>query len=328
VHTPVNSLCDDHSTCTDDVCTVTSGCVYSAHVFFCGNGVKEDPTACGSCGSPAEQCDGGDLGGATCPTPTYHGGTPICRADCTLDFDTTVGTQGGCWRCGNGRIEPGETCDGGNLNGTPGYGCPTNCATLCGDHVVQSNEQCDDGNRTDGDGCSSQCKLEYQYEGGGGEAKDCNLEWGVLGATPGATVTCADGSMACDQDGTINSSCRFAVSYCFNVYPGRPGAPACMPSNLATYQLWGASLSGSAMLDAATQTAVLDKLRSTLVLVLGTTVTASGPVRTVSPALLDLNLCGSLMLDVPLGQSRALAVQTNDSANVVDQDVMTFSCTQ
>ena len=31
---------------------------------------------------------------------------------------------------------------------------------LCGDAVVQAAEQCDDGNRDDGDGCDGLCSVE------------------------------------------------------------------------------------------------------------------------------------------------------------------------
>lgn len=31
---------------------------------------------------------------------------------------------------------------------------------VCGDGIVKDNEGCDDGNTIDGDGCSSQCKIE------------------------------------------------------------------------------------------------------------------------------------------------------------------------
>ena len=34
------------------------------------------------------------------------------------------------------------------------------CHPRCGDGAVQKDEQCDDGNRTDNDGCSSNCQLE------------------------------------------------------------------------------------------------------------------------------------------------------------------------
>ncbi len=69
--------------------------------------------------------------------------------------------------CGNGRVEPGETCDDGNT--TAGDGCNATCQVevipepepCCGDGHVDAGEECDDGNTTGGDGCDSVCKIEH-----------------------------------------------------------------------------------------------------------------------------------------------------------------------
>ncbi len=88
-------------------------------------------------------------------------------------------------KCGNGVRESGEECDDGNLqngDGCPvdcsyiedGYGCPPSggaCWLLnppepppeddkCGDYELNEGEQCDDGAKDDGDGCSSTCQIE------------------------------------------------------------------------------------------------------------------------------------------------------------------------
>ena len=50
------------------------------------------------------------------------------------------------------------TCDG--------YGLPwdsVKCTPICGDGLIRLEEECDDGNGISGDGCSSQCKVEYFY---------------------------------------------------------------------------------------------------------------------------------------------------------------------
>ncbi len=59
--------------------------------------------------------------------------------------------------CGNGRVDPGEGCDDGNV--TPIDSCTTACQKArCGDGVVHVGvETCDDGNRNDGDACKSNC---------------------------------------------------------------------------------------------------------------------------------------------------------------------------
>ncbi len=68
----------------------------------CGNGVLD----------PGEECDGDELGEATCADLGFGGGTLACREDCS--FDTS-----GCEplpTCGNGVLDPGEECDGVDLD--------------------------------------------------------------------------------------------------------------------------------------------------------------------------------------------------------------------
>lgn len=61
--------------------------------------------------------------------------------------------------CGDGRVDPGESCDDGNL--IDGDGCESDCTdtriALCGNGVIEGDEVCDDGNLVDGDGCESDC---------------------------------------------------------------------------------------------------------------------------------------------------------------------------
>ncbi|OIO42138.1 hypothetical protein AUJ62_01415 [Candidatus Pacearchaeota archaeon CG1_02_32_21] len=77
--------------------------------------------------------------------------------------------------CGNGIINGGEVCDGDSKecvdsNGYSGsQSCNIQCDGFdsctaneyCGDNTVNGNEQCDDGNKVNGDGCSSFCLIEY-----------------------------------------------------------------------------------------------------------------------------------------------------------------------
>jgi len=60
--------------------------------------------------------------------------------------------------CGNGTLEAGEQCDDGNL--MPYDGCSPQCQNegLCGDGSIQIGEVCDDGNRVDLDFCDNRCR--------------------------------------------------------------------------------------------------------------------------------------------------------------------------
>ncbi len=69
-------------------------------------GADLEPAICGDgARQSSEECDGDDLGGATCVGLGLSSGTPHCRHDCTLDATSCVG-------CGNGYVDPGEECDG------------------------------------------------------------------------------------------------------------------------------------------------------------------------------------------------------------------------
>jgi len=68
--------------------------------LVCGDGIR----------SNAEECDGADVGGASCGSRGLGEGELGCRIDCTVDL-------GGCTACGNGAIDPGEDCDGDELGG-------------------------------------------------------------------------------------------------------------------------------------------------------------------------------------------------------------------
>ncbi|MBU0536102.1 MAG: DUF4215 domain-containing protein [Nanoarchaeota archaeon] len=60
--------------------------------------------------------------------------------------------------CGNDVIESGEECDDGNQVNLDG--CDSACMLECGNGIIEGTEECDDGNRIDGDDCSSTCTNE------------------------------------------------------------------------------------------------------------------------------------------------------------------------
>ncbi len=93
---------------------------------------------------------------------------------CRLDCRTA--------RCGDTVIDTGEQCDDGNRVSCDGCSnlCQVELGGDCGDGLVASvcGETCDDGNPLGGDGCSAQCLLE-RIPGGGSVRTDCHVEWRV-----------------------------------------------------------------------------------------------------------------------------------------------------
>jgi cysteine-rich repeat protein len=95
----------------------------------------------------------------------------------------------GLWKsladsCGNGIVEPNEACDDGN--NTDGDGCSATCQTVCGDGKKVGKEECDDGNTQDGDGCSKACvaSLGYAQTKPGQSCAAILAAWKADGDTP------------------------------------------------------------------------------------------------------------------------------------------------
>ncbi|MCD6499090.1 MAG: SUMF1/EgtB/PvdO family nonheme iron enzyme [Deltaproteobacteria bacterium] len=93
--------------------------------------------------------------------------------------------------------------------------------SVCGDGVVIGNEGCDDGNQEDGDGCSTQCKVEKGWACAQGSPTVCHTMCGDnmvvgseecdgtdLGGQSCQGLGLGDGDLAC------STNCRYDTSAC------------------------------------------------------------------------------------------------------------------
>jgi cysteine-rich repeat protein len=217
-----NEECDDGNNGASDGCNATcqfegsacvpretpgvasesiESCVCSTDSFCCSN-AWDSPcvnTAINSCGvNCGDECTPHSGPGSNDPQVTQC----VCAADsfcCEVAWDTTCVTvaESSCSACvppvcGNAILEAGEQCDDGNLSGNDG--CSSLCAienAICGNHAVEVGEECDDGGTGSGDGCSSSC----QFEGHACVAHDTP---GVASETVEACVCAAD-SFCCSN---------------------------------------------------------------------------------------------------------------------------------
>lgn len=173
-------------------------------------------------------------------TAGYHGASAV-RPDGSFAnaWKSTVDLQGNAIAlctppyhtgCGDGTVTaPCETCDAGSGNSdTLANACRTNChKASCGDGVVDTGEECDDGNGRGCDGCDRSCHLEPGYACGDGVVsttcgETCDDGVGNSDTTPDACRTSCrlaacgdgvtDGSEECD-DGN-RKSCDGCSSKC------------------------------------------------------------------------------------------------------------------
>ncbi len=127
-------------------------------------------------------CDGKLLGGKTCKTQGFDGGTLTCKTDCYAIVTS------GCYKCGDKKKSGPEACDSADLGGatckSSGFiggtlKCKTDCSALdtsgcykCGDGKINGTEGCDGtalgGKSCTGLGygagtlkCASDCSLDY-----------------------------------------------------------------------------------------------------------------------------------------------------------------------
>ena len=183
-----------------------TGGILSCYSPGTGNECRFDTIQCtggsgGYCGDniidAGETCDGSELGTLTCSNfDVFTGGTLSCDSCSINTISCTGGTAGSC---GDGTVNTGEQCDGGD------WGLITSCS--------------DFGDFTGGIlSCNSDCEFDtIQCTGGsGGYCGDNIIDTGETcdGSDWGSISSCTDfdlftgGSLSCD------SSCHFETSQC------------------------------------------------------------------------------------------------------------------
>lgn len=225
-----NNMCDSGETCDGinqcegNASYVVGDCRNSC--TYCGDGVTQSGEECDDGNdNTTDECNNScrfaevsvqqPTQSTTPASPTPDAATsPTATVSPSTTPTPTPGGNNGL--CGNNTCDAGESCDGATrCIGTGDFdnesSCRLNCS-YCGDAIVQSNEECDDGNSDDGDQCSNECKII------GGEDATCGD--GVIQSSeecdPGLSAVCSNGL-----------SCRVSDCICIQSNPAIQDGKAC-----------------------------------------------------------------------------------------------------
>ncbi len=157
-----NAECNDSNPCTSDACDATGVCSNTGLPAGSAGGCAAGRVCSGAPTNACVQC----VSNAQCSAPT-----PIC------DVATTTCVQcASNLDCDDGNACTTDTCASATCTRTPvvdGTACGTgrcgggSCVIACGDGIVSmATEQCDDGNTSSMDGCSSSCSVETGWSCG------------------------------------------------------------------------------------------------------------------------------------------------------------------
>jgi|GEM_PF-1574865 len=149
-------------------------------------------------GSQVKLCHGNN---GTCSDTVAVTGTTACSTSSSSQTSSSVSSAApvGTY-CGDGLPNTGEQCDDGNKK--PGDGCSPTCSNeFCGDRVAtpRLNEECDDGNTAVNDGCNTQCRHEF--------CGDTIVQTGIGEQCDDGNMRRGDGcSERCQTEGNSSSS--------------------------------------------------------------------------------------------------------------------------
>jgi cysteine-rich repeat protein len=157
---PAGTICRPAAGACDVAETCTGGPACPADALVAGG--TECRAAAGSC-DVAEDCTGSS---AACPANGFVAAGTECRPSLDVTCDPAEACTGSGPQCPANAFTPdGTACDDGMACTIPDACTAGQCvgnSMICGDGTVQlgCNEECDDGNTTSGDGCSSTCQSQ------------------------------------------------------------------------------------------------------------------------------------------------------------------------
>ena len=156
------------SACVDDIC----GDGFKNATEECDDGNMANGDGCDSCkfscksDDPARDCSNLDpCLGTSCDDTTHTCGNAVPDGDTCGQSSVCINGMCSAIMCGDKLVQSGEECDDGN--NVDGDGCQANCtlppSASCGNGVRDAGEQCDDSNVKNLDGCDSACKFEQVH---------------------------------------------------------------------------------------------------------------------------------------------------------------------
>lgn len=217
---------DDDCSGTRDVCSDEDLCVECRSGTDCGEGAPVC-SASGLCVECAADSDCPDdrpacvVNACTCPLSAQELKSNPDNCGACGNVCPDGGGQAGCNEgqclvlmvCGNSIVESGEDCDDGNANDFDE--CTTSCTLPeCGNGTREGDEGCDDGNEDDSDECTNDCQIPGCGDGEVEGAEGCDPPDGVSCNAACQEISCGDevveGEEACDppDDVSCNAECQ------------------------------------------------------------------------------------------------------------------------
>jgi cysteine-rich repeat protein len=209
------TTCDGGNCVQGNCIPITCGDGIKGGSEQCDDGNQSNTDACTTqckavCGSPG---DCASRTTAPCRAPACTSGACTTTADTSKNGQACM-TSGGTATCNNGACTSGT----------------------CGDGLGDQGEQCDDSNKTDGDGCDSDCMYSCQADADCDDKNPCN---GVekCQAVPAGKKCGIDPAQPALVDGTScgtgklcsSSICR--AGFCGDGYTDKTAGESCDPPN-------------------------------------------------------------------------------------------------